>query len=55
MNEMRLLDPFAIDPFEDAVRSMMRPWRTETTEAPPREASRASFPGISPTPQSWLH
>lgn len=36
MNEMRLFDPFSVDPFEDAVRSMMRPWRMETTEAPPR-------------------
>jgi HSP20 family protein len=36
MNEMRLLDPFSIDPFEDTVRSMMRPWRIEANEAPPR-------------------
>jgi len=36
MNEMRLLDPFAIDPIEDVFRSMMRPWRYESTEAPPR-------------------
>jgi len=36
MNEMRLLDPFAIDPIEDVFRSMMRPWRYESAEAPPR-------------------
>jgi HSP20 family protein len=36
MNDMRMLDPFSIDPFEDAVRSMMRPWRIETAEVAPR-------------------
>lgn len=57
MNELRLLDPFAIDPFEDALRSMMRPWRYETTEPSPRiridlaeqngsYAVRAEIPGV---------
>jgi HSP20 family protein len=38
MNELRLLDPFGIDPFEDAVRSLMRPWRMgmEAVEPSPR-------------------
>jgi HSP20 family protein len=36
MNEMRLFDPFAIDPIDDVFRGMMRPWRYETVEAPPR-------------------
>jgi HSP20 family protein len=36
MNEMRLIDPFSIDPIEDVFRSMMRPWRYESMEAPPR-------------------
>ena len=36
MTEMRLLDPFAIDPIEDVFRSMMRPWRYESADAPPR-------------------
>ena len=36
MNEMRLFDPFTIDPIDDVFRSMMRPWRYESMEAPPR-------------------
>ena len=34
MNEMRLLDPFALDPVEDAIRALWRPWRMETEAAP---------------------
>jgi HSP20 family protein len=34
MNELRLFDPLAVDPFEDTFRSLMRPWRMETMEAP---------------------
>lgn len=36
MNELRLFDPLAPDFFDDAVRSMMRPWRWEGTEPAPR-------------------
>lgn len=34
MNELRLFDPLAVDPFEDAFRSLMKPWRMEGMEAP---------------------
>ena len=36
MNELRLLDPFAMDPLEDTFRSLLRPWRFEQVDAPPR-------------------
>lgn len=37
MNELRLFDPFAMDPIEDTFRSLMRPWRMESSmEAAPR-------------------
>lgn len=36
MNEMRLLDPFAMDPLEDTFRSLLRPWRYESVESAPR-------------------
>jgi len=36
MNEMRLLDPFSMDPLEDTFRSMLRPWRFEQADSPPR-------------------
>lgn len=36
MNELRSLDPFALDPFDDTFRSLMRPWRIEMPEATPR-------------------
>ncbi|MBA4263555.1 MAG: heat-shock protein Hsp20 [Comamonadaceae bacterium] len=36
MNELRTLDPFALDPFDDTFRSLMRPWRIEMPEAAPR-------------------
>lgn len=37
MNEIRLLDPFTLDPIEDTFRSLMRPWRLESAaEAAPR-------------------
>lgn len=36
MNELRTLDPFAVDPIDDAFRSLMRPWRLEVPEAAPR-------------------
>lgn len=57
MSELRLFDPFSIDPFEDAVRSIMRPWRMESAESTPRiridlaeqngsYAVRAEIPGV---------
>ena len=36
MNELRTIDPFALDPFDDTFRSLMRPWRFEMPEAAPR-------------------
>ncbi|MDP2075236.1 hypothetical protein [Hydrogenophaga sp.] len=36
MNELRTIDPFALDPFDDAFRSLMRPWRMEIPQATPR-------------------
>ena len=36
MNELRLFDPLALDPFEDTFRSLMKPWRMEGMEAAPR-------------------
>ena len=36
MNELKLFDPFGLDPFEDSVRSLMRPWRMEGMEPAPR-------------------
>ncbi len=57
MNELRTIDPFAIDPFDDAFRSLMRPWRMEMLEAAPRikidlteqdgsYAVKADIPGV---------
>lgn len=57
MNQLRTLDPFAIDPFEDTLRSFMRPWRLEVPEAAPRikidvaeqdgsYAVKAEIPGV---------
>ena len=34
MNELRVNDPFAIEPMEDMFRNMLRPWRTELLRAP---------------------
>jgi HSP20 family protein len=36
MNELRLFDPFSLDPFDDGFRSLLRPWRTELAESAPR-------------------
>ena len=36
MNELRLFDPLAPDFFDEAMRSVMRPWRWEGTEPAPR-------------------
>lgn len=35
MNELKLFDPFALDPFEDGFRSLMRPWRSAAGEVAP--------------------
>ena len=36
MNELRLLDPFLRDPFDDTLRSFMRPWRMGSVDGAPR-------------------
>jgi HSP20 family protein len=36
MNEIRLFDPLALDPIDDAFRSLMRPWRFATPDVAPR-------------------
>ena len=36
MNDLRLIDPFALDPIDDVFRSVMRPWRLALSEAAPR-------------------
>lgn len=57
MNELRTLDPFALDPFDDTVRSLLRPWRFDMPEAAPRikidlteqdgsYAVKAEIPGV---------
>lgn len=57
MNELLPLDPFAVDSFDDALRSFMRPWRFEMPEAAPRikldlseqdasYAVKAEIPGV---------
>jgi HSP20 family protein len=57
MNELRHLDPFALDPFDDTLRSLVRPWRFEMPDAAPRikvdlseqdgsYAVKAEIPGV---------
>ena len=36
MNELRLLDPFLRDPFDDTLRGLMRPWRVGLLDGAPR-------------------
>lgn len=36
MNELRTFDPFAIEPFDDTFRALMRPWKLDLAEAAPR-------------------
>ncbi|MDH3461564.1 MAG: Hsp20/alpha crystallin family protein [Burkholderiaceae bacterium] len=36
MNELRLNDPFATDPWEDMFRGMLRPWRAEWASRAPQ-------------------
>ena len=58
MNELRTFDPFALDPFDDALRSLARPWRFELPDAAPRikvdlseqdgsYAVKAEIPGVN--------
>jgi HSP20 family protein len=35
MNELRTFDPFAIDPFDDGLRSLMRGWRMPSLDGAP--------------------
>ena len=57
MNELRTLDTLALDPFDDAFRSLMRPWRFDMPETAPRikidlseqdgsYAVKAEIPGV---------
>lgn len=36
MNDLRTLDPFSLDPFDDTFRALMRPWRFEAPDMAPR-------------------
>lgn len=36
MNELRTLDPFSLDPFDETFRAMTRPWRFEVPDLAPR-------------------
>jgi len=36
MNELRVADPFAIEPMDEMFRQMLRPWRTELAERAPQ-------------------
>jgi len=57
MNDIRLVDPFALDPIEDTFRALLRPWRFETPDLAPRikidlaeqdgsYAVKAEIPGV---------
>jgi HSP20 family protein len=57
MGEMRVFDPFAIEPFEDTFRNLMRPWRADLAAAAPQikidlseqddsYAVKAEIPGV---------
>lgn len=57
MNELRTLDPFSLDPFNDSLRALMRPWRLEVPDIAPRikldvaetdghYAVKAEIPGV---------
>ena len=58
MNELRVTDPFAIEPMDEMFRQMLRPWRSDATESAPQikldvhenDASytvKAEVPGVS--------
>jgi HSP20 family protein len=36
MNELRVTDPFGIEPMDEMFRQMLRPWRTELAERAPQ-------------------
>jgi HSP20 family protein len=36
MNELRVIDPFAVEPMDEMFRQMLRPWRTELAERAPQ-------------------
>jgi HSP20 family protein len=36
MNDLRLFDPFALEPLDDAWRSMLRPWKFDMPDMAPR-------------------
>lgn len=36
MNDLRSLEPFPLDPIEDTLRALMRPWRLEARDLAPR-------------------
>lgn len=36
MNDIRLFDPLALDPIDDAFRVLMRPWRSTLADVAPR-------------------
>ena len=36
MNELRVTDPFAIEPLDEMFRQVMRPWRSELAERAPQ-------------------
>lgn len=57
MNELRTIDPFALEPFDDTFRALMRPWRFDAPDIAPRikidvsetdgqYAVKAEIPGV---------
>jgi HSP20 family protein len=57
MNDLRLFDPFTIEPMDEAWRSMLRPWKLDAPDTAPRikldvsehdtsYAIRADIPGV---------
>lgn len=36
MSELRLFNPFTLDPIDDSVRALMRPWRSALADVAPR-------------------
>lgn len=36
MNDLKLFDPFSLEPFEDSLRSMLRPWRAGDLNVAPQ-------------------
>jgi HSP20 family protein len=57
MNDLRVKDAFALDPFEDMFRGMLRPWRGDPAGGPPQihvdvheddeaDTIKAEIPGV---------